>query len=455
MQMAGERLAQALRRYRKRYAEARVRAERSEIWGEFCRLSGYHRKDAMALLGPQRQIAKSESRRRRGVTYSRAALRVIEAVWSAAGYPWAERLKALLPLWLPWAQRHLHGLTDVVRREVLAISARQMDRRSPCRVAFFGDLAGRKRQLKRHLYGRTKPGTLLRRQVPIQAGPWQVQEPGYAEVDLVAHCGPCARGEFGYSLNRTDVYSGWCVSRAILGRGEAGVVTALEHLRRGLPFALRGLDSDNGSEFINWHLIGYCRAHAITFTRSRPYKKDDNAHIEQKNWTHVRKLFGWERYASPAALAAMNDLYDHELPVLMNLFQPSVKLQQRQRVGTRLTWRYAPARTPLDRLLDYYRGHPLPPAVRALAALRDRTDPFVLADALDRKLPQVARLHDGAAVAPPSTPNGTTNVPMYTSITHAARVFRGDAASGRLAPLSPQRGQPTHPFSLEKCYASR
>ena len=99
-------------------------------------------------------------------------------------------------------------------------------------------------------------------------GPWQVQEPGYAEVDLVAPCGPCARGEFGYSLNRTDVSSGWCVSRAILGRGEAGVVAALEHLRRGLPLALRGLDSDNGSEFSNWRRIDYCRAHAITFTRS-------------------------------------------------------------------------------------------------------------------------------------------------------------------------------------------
>ncbi len=145
----------------------------------------------------------------------------------------------------------------------------------------------------------------------------------------------------------------------------------------------------------------------------------------------------------------MNDLYDRELPVLMNLFQPSVKLQQRQRVGTRLTRRYEPARTPLGRLLDYYRGQPLPPAVR------DRTDPFVLADALDRKLQQVARLHDGAAVAPSSTPNGTANVPMYTSITHAARVFRGDAASGRLAPLSPQRGQSAHPCSLEKGYASR
>ena len=256
--MAGERLAQALRRYRKRYAEARVRAERSEILGEFCRVSGYHRKYAMALLGPRHGVVEPRSQRRRGVTDSRTALRVIEAVWSAAGYPWAERLKALLPLWLPWAPRHPHGLTDGVRREVLASSARQIDRR----------LAGRKRQWKRHLYGRTKPGTLLRRQVPIQAGPWQVQEPGYAEVDLVAPCGPCARGEFGYSLNRTDVSSGWCVSRAILGRGEAGVVAALEHLRRGLPLALRGLDSDNGSEFSNWRRIDYCRAHAITFTRS-------------------------------------------------------------------------------------------------------------------------------------------------------------------------------------------
>jgi len=360
-------------------------------------------------------------RRRRGASYSRTALKVVETIWEAAGYPWSERLKALLPLWMPWAQGHVHGLTEEVEREVLAISARQIDRR----------LSAKKRKLKRRLYGRTKPGTLLKHQIPIQAGPWEVQEPGYAEVDLVSHSGPSARGEFVYTLNLTDVHTGWCASRAILGRGEEGVVEALDHIRRAMPFPLRGIDSDNGSEFINFHLVGYCQDHGIRFTRSRPYKKDDNAHIEQKNWTHVRKLFGWDRYDTATVLAAMNDLYDHELSVMMNLFQPSVKLKEKRRKGAKLTRRYEPARTPLDRLLDFYQKRPLPGEVRALGALRARTDPFVLAQTVQQKLDSIVRIRDGAEAHP---------------VTPSRR---------RPAPLPPPRGRAAHPSSLEKSHAQR
>ena len=164
-----------------------------------------------------------------------------------------------------------------------------------------------------------------------------------------------------------------------------------------MPFPLRGIDSDNGSEFINFHLLGYCRDHQIQFTRGRPYKKDDNAHIEQKNWTHVRRLFGYERYDTPEVLAAMNDLYDHELGRMMNLFQPSVKLKERRRVGARLTRRYEPARTPFDRLRDFYSDRPLPGEVRALAALRERANPFDLANAIERKMDHLHQLRTGPA----------------------------------------------------------
>ena len=418
--MAGERLNGALRAYRKRYAEA-SRKERTKVLDEFCRLSGYHRKYAIALLGRSNEDERDKPRRRRGVSYSNASLKVVEEVWKVAGYPWSERLKALLPLWLPRAEGHLQGLTDEIEREVLAISARQIDRR----------LAPKKRRLKRRLYGRTKPGTLLKHQIPIQAGPWDVSEPGYAEIDLVSHSGPSARGEFGYTLNLTDVHTGWCASRAILGRGEEGVVEALDDIRRAMPFPLRAIDSDNGSEFINFHLVGYCRDHQIQFTRGRPYKKDDNARIEQKNWTHVRRIFGWERYDTPQVLAAMNDLYHNELRLMMNLFQPSVKLKERRRVGARLTRRYDPARTPFDRLRDFYAGRPLPGETRALATIHEHTNPFDLAHTIERKLDHVQHVRTGLARHPLPSP------------------------SRRTSPLSPQGGRAALPFPLEISHVQR
>ena len=393
--MAGERLREALKVYRERYRES-DRAGRSAVLDEFCQLSGYHRKYAITLLGRLHEDAAAG--RRRGPTYSRQALCVIEGVWKASGYPWSVRLKALLPLWMPWARSHIKGISDEVEHEVLCISARQIDRR----------LATKKRRLKRRCYGRTKPGTLLKHQIPIHTGPWDVSEPGYVEVDLVSHSGSDARGEFAYTLNLTDVYLGWCESRAILGRGQEGVVKALDAIRCSMPFPLRGIDSDNGSEFINFHLAGYCRTHDIQFTRGRPYNKDDNAHVEQKNWTHVRRFFGWERYDRPHLIAVMNALYQHELRTMMNLFQPSVKLIERKRVGTRMRRRYDAARTPLDRLLAWYGDRAQPAEVRTLVLNRQRTDPFILDQAIQQQLQRLEDLRSepgrGLPHVPPSRP---------------------------------------------------
>ncbi|MCJ7491522.1 MAG: transposase family protein [Dehalococcoidia bacterium] len=396
-------MEKAFSAYHMRYAVAKSRAERTRVLNEFCKTGHYHRKYAIHLLNRPDDSEEGKSRRRRGVTYSPMALRVLEGIWKAAGYPWSERLKGLLPLWLPWARGRLPGLTPDVERQLLAISARQIDRR----------LRQKKRSLKRRLYGRTKPGTLLRREIPVKAGAWDVAEPGSAEIDLVSHSGPSATGQFGHTLNLTDIFLGWCESRAVLGAGQDGVVAALEAMRRSLPFPLRAVDSDNGSEFINHHLVDYCRWRKIAFTRSRPYKKDDNAHIEQKNWTHVRKVFGWERYDTPEIIAAMNDLYKNELRLMMNLFQPSVKLIERVRVGSRLTRRYDKARTPLDRLVAFYKGQPLPEAVRALLAQRQEINPFELTETIDRKLDRIERLRCAPLIS---------------------------RCERRAAPLSPQRG---------------
>jgi len=367
------------RAIRARYAKA-SRTAKSQILDEFCATTKYHRKYAIALLTDP-PVPPPARGRRRAPTYRVQTMTVLAAVWEAAGYPWSVRLKALLPLWLPRAKRRL-TIPPPVERQLRTISPSTIDRR----------LHGRKRRLQRRLYGRTKPGTLLKHHIPIKTEHWSVTVPGFTEVDLVSHSGNSADGEFLQSLNLTDIRTGWVETRAVMGKSQIGVTAAVEELRAALPFRLCGLDSDNGSEFINTHLFHYCEAREIQFTRGRAYKKDDNAHVEQKNWTHVRKLLGWDRYDTTQAQAAINDLYRHELRLMMNLFQPSVQLVRKVRHGSRLTRVYDAPQTPLDRLLASGGGNAT--QIAALLRLRDQLDPFTLAEVIDRKLARIHQLAD-------------------------------------------------------------
>ena len=374
-----------------RYQRA-SRMEKQLILNEYCRVCRCHRKHAIRTLnGPAPDGTPVNRHRTRATTYGKSCLRILRAVWEAAGYPWSVRLKALLPLWLPWIQQRFQ-LTPVVTAQLLAISPRQMDR----------VLGPHKRTLSKRIYGRTKPGTLLKHHIPIRTDNWDVKRPGFVEIDLVSHSGNSADGEFIFSLNLTDIFSGWVETRALLGKGERGVVAALDELRAALPFALCAIDCDNGSEFINHHLLAYCTAHGIQFTRGRPNKKDDNAHIEQKNWTHVRKLLGWDRYDSQRALKAMNDFYRNEWRLMMNLFQPSVKLLKKVRIGSRLTRRYDAAQTPLQRLLACQGD-----ANSLLLALQQSAatlDPFTLAQSIEQKLEHIWTLTN-QRLSPKATPS--------------------------------------------------
>src|SRR5512135_38789 len=358
-----------------RYRRA-PKPEKQKILDEYCRTCAYNRKYAIRKLNgpPPNGKPKPRSNHRRGVTYRPEVIGILRQIWEAAGYPWSVRLQALLPLWLPWIRLRYH-LTPEQEAQLLGISPRQIDRR----------LQGVKRQLAKRIYGRTKPGTLLKHQIPIRTEHWDVHGPGWVEIDLVSHSGNSADGQFIYSLNLTDIFSGWVETIAVLGKGQRGVLAALEALVARLPFVLCGIDSDNGSEFINDHLVVYCRQHHLQFTRGRPYKKDDNAHIEQKNWTHVRKLLGWNRYDSPPALRAINALYAQELRIMMNWFQPSVKLKKKKRVGSRLVRQYSAAQTPLDRLPDS-------PALQILKEQRLKLNPFELADSIERQLTEIWKL---------------------------------------------------------------
>jgi len=371
--MSQQSKAEYLKIMRARYHHAAT-IGKSLLLDELCRVCGYHRKHAIRKLNqPLSDVKPSRRRSPRTFTYDAKVVGVLKAVWEVAGYPWSVRFKALLPLWMPWIRQRF-ALTPTQEAQLLRISPRQLDRR----------LQAHKRKLKKRLYGRTKPGTLLKHQIPIRTEHWDVTEPGSVEIDLVSHSGSRADGTFIYSLNLTDIYTGWVETRAVMGKGEGGIVAALDEMRAYLPFPLRAIDSDNGGEFINDQLWRYCRRNQIQFTRGRPYKKDDNAHVEQKNWTHVRKLMGWERYDSSRALKTMNDFYRTTWPTMMNLFQPSVKLIRKKRIGSQLRRQYDAAQTPLDRLIQSSQGKGS--HVKTLQALRQRTDPFELAASIENEL---------------------------------------------------------------------
>lgn len=361
------------KRYRKSTKESKTK-----ILDELCHVCGYNRKYAIYKLSqlPLKGRPRAGPKRKRGKKYDQQVLEVIEKVWKAANYPWSLRLKEILRLWLPWIKRH-YRITPETEAKLLSISPSTLDRA----------LKEKKQRLKRRLYGRTKPGTLLRHKIPVRTDTWDVRRPGYLEADLVSHSGESSFGEFVFSLNLTDIFSSWTETHAVMGKGKLGVLKALEKVSEKIPFKVLGIDSDNGSEFINYHLFDWCEKKDIQFTRSRPYKKDDNAHIEQKNWTHVRKFMGWDRYDSYDALEAMNDLYENELCLFMNLYQPSVKLQKVLRIGSRKKRVYDDPQTPLDRLLSSKQADK--ERLAELVTLRDSLDPFSLSERLNEKLEHI------------------------------------------------------------------
>jgi hypothetical protein len=278
------------------------RATRSALLDEVTRVCRYHRKYAIGLLSraaPPRPPVRRVTRRR--PTYPEPVIRLLAEIWAASGYLCGQRLKAAFPHWLPWLKRRA-PLTPTVEAQLRRISPRQIDRR----------LRERKQHIKRRLSGPTRPGSLLKHQIPIKTEHWDVRKPGYLEIDLVSHSGAAAAGEFLHTLDGVDIHTTGVERQAVRGKSRHEVVQAMTTIEQPRPFVLRGLDSDHGSEFINDPLLAFCHqrpaGRVVQCTRSRPYQKDDHAHGEQKNWTHGRKLVGWERYDTEAALTALTAL---------------------------------------------------------------------------------------------------------------------------------------------------
>jgi hypothetical protein len=332
---------EVLNAVRPRYRKANYQ-ERKRILDEFVSTTGYHRKYAIYLLNHGAPAGKGKRRRQRRVYTSQVFVALIE-IWEILDRPCGTRLKPYLPEFVEVLERQHELVLDQETKELLLRLSRSTIERG---------LRKARRRPHRRMWGTTKPGSLLKNSIPVRVyTPWDEQHPGFVEVDLVAHGDDSASGEFLFSLNTVDVATGWTETVAIADKGQAAAFAGLLQIRDRLPMPLLGIDSDNGSEFINDHLLRYCRKEHITFTRCRPYKKNDQAHIEQKNWSVVRRTVGYDRYDSPQALRQLQDLYQ-VLRLYLNFFQPVMKLVGKERFGARVKKRYDDARTPYQRILE-------------------------------------------------------------------------------------------------------
>jgi hypothetical protein len=306
-------------------------------------------------------------------------LRPLKKIWLAANLPCAKRLKAMIPLWLPGYEA-LHGpLPAELRLKLLSISASSIDR----------VLTRTRLQHTRHGRSTTKPGTLLRNKIPINTGQWQEHRPGFIEADTVAHCGTSMAGQFVFTLDCVDIATGWSEQRAIWAKSETAVVTQMRAIEKALPFTLLGFDSDNGSEFINHSLLRHflSRQRPVLFTRSRAYRKNDNAHIEQKNWTHVRQWLGYDRLDNPQVVPLLNQMYTSEWRLYHNFYCPSVKLLSKERIGSKNKKKHDAPMTPYQRVMasSLITDH----AKDGLRKIFENTNPFMLRRGIEAKLKRI------------------------------------------------------------------
>lgn len=329
---------------KKKYWKARKSAK-TQLLNDFCDFTGYNRKYALQLLNHP-VPAKWKRYRTREKTYGQDVIDPLLVLWRAANEICGERFHPFIPALLPrLIQLSEIKISDEVKEKLLKISLGTVKR----------IIRKTRRRSKIKIKGTTKPGSVLKKQIAVRYGRWTDTDPGWCETDTVAHCGDDVSGEFIYSLDVVDICSGWSEQAAIWGKGEMATKEQMDIIRKRLPVTLLGLDPDNGSEFINWQMLRYCQKNEITLTRSRPYQKNDNAHIEQKNYTAIRQLVGYARLEKREQQDILNDLYSHEWRLYLNFFQPTLKLKEKiKNIETRKTTKkYFEAKTPYQRLMEH------------------------------------------------------------------------------------------------------
>ena len=369
-----------------RYKKA-SRSEKTAILDEFCATCNCHRKHAIRVLRKFKRFVKPKAKKRgRTSVYNKEPiLKPLRLIWKASNLPCSKRLKAILPLWLPGYIKSFGPLPDDIEKALLTISPATIDRL----------LKPVKAKYKLHGRATTKPGTLLRKQIPVKLNQWDESRPGFLEADTVAHCGESMAGIFAFTVDGVDIATGWTEQRAVWGKGEDGVMVQIKDIETSLPFPLLGFDSDNGSEFLNYHLLKHFtqRKKPVQFTRSRAYHKDDNSHIEQKNWTHVRQWLGYQRFDNPKVVPLMNKLYKTEWRLFHNFFCPSVKLIAKERIASKTLKRYDEPKTPYQRVMES--PHVSEKTKAALTKQLQTLNPFELRTAIELRLERILTLlHD-------------------------------------------------------------
>lgn len=329
-----------------RYKKASLK-KKTIILNEFCQNCNYHRKHAIRLLNNHNKPSNTIEPKNRGrpsVYDSPKLTKPLKRIWLTANLPCSKRLKAILPIWLPSYIQEYGQLEPGIIKLLLKISSSTIDKLL------------KSARIKYRVHGRatTKPGALLKKHIPIKTNQWDETRPGFLEADTVAHCGESLFGNYAYTIDFVDIATGWTEQRATWGKGEAGVLEQIKDIESSLPFSILGFDSDNGSEFLNYHLLRYFteRRKPIQFTRSRSYHKDDNSHIEQKNWTHVRQWLGYYRLDNFKVVRVMNELYRREWRLYHNFFLPSSKLLEKKLVASKTIKRYDSPKTPYERVLE-------------------------------------------------------------------------------------------------------
>ena len=334
---------QYLESIRNRYSSSK-KIQKNSILDEFCKVCGYNRKYAIRLLNikPTKVFKKKllSTKKYEGEEFKGFLVKT----WKASNLPCGKRLKPIIGIWLPKYLESGEKLSGPTIKLLGEVSAATIDRIfKPFRHRF-----------KKRGLCTTKPGSRLKDLVPIRTNQWDESRPGFVEADTIAHCGNSIAGMFVYSVNMVDISSGWSIQRAIWGKGETGVLEALKKMESILPFKIRGFDCDNGGEFLNWGMLRYFknRKLPVAYTRARAYHKNDNAHVEGKNWTLIRQYLGYERFDKPEIVRLLNDLYSNDWYYLVNFFLPSSKLINKERVGSKIIKKYDKPKTPFERLIE-------------------------------------------------------------------------------------------------------
>jgi hypothetical protein len=362
--------------FRRRYVRSK-RKGKTKLLTELCDLYGYNRKYLLQYFNclTHKQYLRPGPKKK--YNPKPALLEPLKRIWLGTDQMCSKRLKEAIPLWLPSYEKSYGILSKEIEQQLLNLSPATIDRLlKPYRAHY-----------KRRGLSGTKPGYLLKNQIPIKTDHWDVNQPGFMEADTVAHCGNSLGGSFVWSLTLTDIQTCWTENRATWNKGSAGVEEQIKNIEEKLPFPILGFDFDNGSEFLAWHLIRYFQAKNVQLSRSRPYRKNDNAHVEQKNWTHVRHLFGYDRFGDLRLVPLMNDVYENEWSWYQNYFMPTQKLISKEKMNSKYKKKYDKAKTPYQRVLE---SESVSQEKKMELALFYQTlNPFELKKAIEKKLRKI------------------------------------------------------------------